>query len=85
MEPFEVEWAAEAEDELAVWWLAAGDRPALTLATELADRHLARNPHHYGVALAEGLWAMTVPPLRIYYRISDADHRVEVTNVRRIG
>ena len=55
MNPFTVEWSLEAEDALALSWLHEPNRTALTLATELADRHLATDPYRYGELIAEGL------------------------------
>jgi len=85
MNPFAVDWSIEAEDALALHWLHDSNRSALTLATELAERHLANDPFRYGQSIAEGLWAIDVPPLRLYYEIDEGNRRVEVTGVRRLA
>jgi hypothetical protein len=85
MNPYEVVYYPEAEDDLAILWLRASDRTAVALASELADRLLAVDPYQNGLPLAEGLWAITVAPLRFYFQIDEASRRVEVTRVRRLG
>jgi hypothetical protein len=84
MNPYEVVYYPEAEDDLALLWLRATDRSAVTLASELADRLLAADPYQAGTPLAEGLWAITVPPLRFYFEIDEAARRVEVARVSRL-
>jgi hypothetical protein len=84
MNPYEVVYSPEAEDDLTLLWLHATDRSAVTLASELADRLLAADPYQTGVPLAEGLWAITVPPLRLYFEIDESARRVEVARVSRL-
>jgi hypothetical protein len=81
MKPFDVEWLPEAEDELAVMWLNAVDRPAVTAAQARADQLLARDPDANGRHLSEGLYAIDVLPLRLNYTINRAARKVEVSEV----
>jgi hypothetical protein len=84
MNPYTVEWTPEAENQLALIWLRASDRAAITAAQNQADRLLARDPHGHGRSLSEGLHQIDCPPLAISYTIDDTRREVEVTGVREI-
>jgi hypothetical protein len=81
MNPYLVVWTREAEDALALVWLYSTNRSALTLASELAERLLGRDPHTYGEVVAEGLYAISVPPIRLYFEVDVQARSVTVTNV----
>jgi hypothetical protein len=85
MPTYSVFWTSEAEDDLALIWQRAADRSAVVKSAELADRYLGSNPHHYGNPLSEGLWAILVPPLQVYFQIDEEARRIDVTHVRRIA
>lgn len=71
MKLYEVVWSKEALHALADIWLVARDRSAIALASELADRQLMTNPHQFAHPVAEGLMAMTIPPMRFYYSVDE--------------
>lgn len=79
MTPFDVDWLPVAEDELARIWLRAHDRQAVSAAQARADHLLARDPVGNGRHVAEGLYAIDVPPLRLTYTIDSTTRKVEVT------
>jgi mRNA-degrading endonuclease RelE of RelBE toxin-antitoxin system len=81
MNSFAVEWAASAEDELALLWMQAADRQAVNAAQVRADQLLAADPVGNGHPLSEGLYRLTVPPLKLIYTIDEQNRRVEVAAV----
>ena len=85
MAAYRVIWRARGRRDLAAVWIAAPDKSRVAQAQATADRLLATDPHRYGSYLAEGLWAITVSPLRISFQIDDARSRVLVTNVNRVA
>jgi hypothetical protein len=82
---YRVVWRSKARRDLAAVWILSPDKTAVTQAQATADRWLAADPQRYGHALAEGLWALTVPPLRISFEIDDARSLVIVTDVNLIA
>ena len=85
MAAYRVVWARKALRDLAAIWLAAPDKHAVTQAQATADRWLASDPYRNGQLLAEGLWAVTVVPLRLSFEIDDTRSRVNVTDVNRVA
>ncbi|MBP86662.1 MAG: hypothetical protein CMJ64_08100 [Planctomycetaceae bacterium] len=73
----------DARDELAQIWLEvpASDRGSVTTAANRADRQLSTNPTAKAVYLSEGLWKLQVPPLTLYFDVSEDKLTVQVTNV----
>jgi hypothetical protein len=76
------QWLHDARDELADLWLNAADRKAVTQAAYDAERELAQSPTARAQFIAEGLWRLDVPPIRIYFSLREADHIVEVVSVK---
>ena len=64
-------------------WLDATEssRQSVTMAANTADRHLLAQPTREAVHLSEGLWKLDVPPLILYFHLSEDETTVEVTNV----
>jgi mRNA-degrading endonuclease RelE of RelBE toxin-antitoxin system len=83
--PYRVVWDRKARRDLATIWVGAPDKNAVTQAQATADRWLATDPYLYGQPLAEGLWAITVLPLRICFEVDDARSLVKVTDVNRVA
>ena len=81
MNPFAVEGEASAEDELALLWMKAADRQAVNAAQVRADQLLAANLIGNGRHLSEGLYQLTVPPLKLSYTVDEGNRRVEVISV----
>ncbi len=61
-------------------WLTAPNRAAVTQAQFQVDQILAADPRR-GKHLAEGLFAIEVLPLKVYYEIDEANQRVVVTDL----
>jgi plasmid stabilization system protein ParE len=79
---YTVDWTPEARSQLAAIWVQhVPHRQAITAAQARIDRLLAANPLRIGKPLAEGLYAIDVPPLRAIYEVSDADQLVTVVSV----
>lgn len=81
MSAWTVHWLSQAEDDLADLWLHASDRPAVTAAQDQLEQLLQRDPLGHGSELGEGLWKITVDPLKAYYTVEEPARRVTVTNV----
>lgn len=75
-------WTREAEAELAEIWLASGTRKLVTYASSQIDAALKHQAEVYGSSLAEGIWALDEPPLRVLYEILDADCVVRILQVK---
>ena len=84
MTPYTVVWVQSVEDELVEIWLAANDRNVITSATHLVDQELGTDADSKGENVAEGLRALTVPPLRVIFTVSTTDRLVEVVRVARL-
>jgi hypothetical protein len=81
---YSVEWTEDTLAVLAVLWMQASDRQAVTAAQAAIDRLLATDPHGAASAVSEGLYALEVPPLKVHFEISQAQNAVTVVSVRRI-
>jgi mRNA-degrading endonuclease RelE of RelBE toxin-antitoxin system len=80
---YSVEWEPGAEDELAAIWVAnVLRRRDVTAAADRIERALAVDPRRHGRPVAEGLFAIHVPPLRVTYEILDAERMVMIVAVR---
>jgi hypothetical protein len=82
MNEYAVVWEPDAEDMLALVWLAAPNRNAVAAAQAAADALLATDPLAYADHVREGLWRPTVLPIAVYFSIDEAARRVEVSAVR---
>jgi hypothetical protein len=80
---YTVVWLHEAEDELALLWLAASDRNAITAAQAKIDKELAREPEVVGAHVAEGLYQVHIGPLKASFEIEESDRVVRVVAVRK--
>lgn len=85
MSSYRVVWTGQARRDLAAIWLNSSDRNAVARAQAICDQGLAFDPERHGEFLAEGLWAITVAPLRLSFEIDGARSRVLVTNVNRVA
>ena len=84
MNPFVVDWEPEATDELALLWMQATDRRAVTRAQAEADRLLGADPVANGRLLSEGLYLLIVPPLGVFYEVDLGTRHVKVTWVAAV-
>ena len=79
-----VVWLQSALDDLARFWIKTVHRQAITDSADLADDYLATDAHLKGEALSEGLRAVTVGLLRLYFVVREPDRIVEIAYVKGI-
>jgi hypothetical protein len=79
-----VEWLPDAEADWLDIWLDAADPPAVSMARIRIDQLLADDPVGNGQHLAEGLYAISVTPLRAYYTIDPVHRHVKIQMVRSL-
>ena len=82
---FGVRWSDEATEALAgavVVYFAAGQARRITQAERILDLLLSDDPIRNGSALPEGLYQITVSPLRAYYEVDSDSAVVLVTGIR---
>jgi hypothetical protein len=84
MNPFIVVWWQYAQSRLAVEWLNAMDRAAITQAADEIDRRLAADPTICAESDHEELYRFTVSPLTIQFTIDQVNHAVTIWTVRSI-
>ena len=84
MTRYTVVWLESAIDDLARFWMKTVHKREVTKSADLADEYLATDAHKKGEPLAEGLRAVTVGLLRLYFTVREHDRVVEVAYVRRI-
>jgi hypothetical protein len=84
MTRYTVVWLESALDDLARFWLKTVHRQAVTDSADLADDYLAIDAHIKGESLSEGLRAVTVGLLRLYFVVREQDRVVEIAYVKRI-
>ena len=82
---YSVDWDDDPLATLAVIWTAAPNRQAVTAAQAEIDRLLASNPLAHGRPSSEGLYAITIPPLRAQYEIYHANRSVKVVSVSELA
>ena len=75
---FFVDWNENARNGLASAWISSSDRNAITKAEAKIDRLLSLDPFSHGEPLAEGLFAINVPPLRVTHEVSEDEQKVYV-------
>jgi plasmid stabilization system protein ParE len=76
---FTVSWRPEAEDNLAIAWMIAADRQAVTQASHRADEILASAPDQGQEFYGD--WLLAVPPLYVVYNYSVDKRQVTVLDV----
>lgn len=77
---YTVVWLTTPEARLAHIWNTASDRQAVTEAANRIDLLLGQSPETVGESLY-GDWLVTVPPLFVIYKYSEADRLVTVLDV----
>jgi hypothetical protein len=78
---YRVRWSRVAVAALATFWMRATDREAGTRAQAEIDRLLRSDPLVNGTHLSEGLYAISVHPLRAHFEVSTADKRVRIVGL----
>jgi hypothetical protein len=80
---YTVLWRREALDELAIAWMMAADREAVTVASAQIDRLLRAAPLEQGESREEGTRVLLIPPLGAEYEVEEGDRKVYVNSVWR--
>jgi hypothetical protein len=78
MNPFIVVWWEYAQSRLAVEWLNAMDRGAITQAANEIDRRLAADPTSCAESGHEELYRITVRPLTVQFTIDHVNRAVTI-------
>jgi hypothetical protein len=84
MKPFIVVWWEYAQSRLAVEWLNALDRAAITSAANEIDRRLAADPTACVEGDHEQLLRFTVSPLSVQFTVDPVNRSVTIWTVRLI-
>lgn len=81
---YTVLWSPDAEGDLTLLWLDSSAREAIATAADAIERQLSQAPERHGVYLAEGLYSVDQPPLRVIFEIDDTDYIARVVKVKRV-
>lgn len=73
-----VTWRRSAEDKLAKLWMAAPDREQVADAADRIDELLRRDPNAQGESRWEQTRFLNLPPLAVYFDVSEQDRQVHV-------
>lgn len=85
MTRYQVVSRPEVDDELADIWLnSSADKEAIRRAVTLVERSLAANPTQAGSHVAEGLWGIDVPPLRVFYTVDESRRIVYLAQFKKL-
>lgn len=85
MKQYTVSWRPEIQADLADIWMAAPDRRSISAAADRIDELLSRDAASQGTEVHEGLRALIVEPLLVYFTASEPDRLVTVWAVRTSG
>jgi len=78
---YNVFWIPSAEQELALIWLGAADRAAVTRAAHALDRLIGEHGPRFGESRPEGWRVLHEAPLGITFTVDEGDRRVRVLHV----
>jgi hypothetical protein len=80
---FTVVWDKDAEDELTRLWLEnPAMRQQITAASDLFDQSLSLRPLELGVESAPNTRQYVEPPLKVLFKVSEADRLVRVLFIK---
>jgi plasmid stabilization system protein ParE len=82
MTRFTVSWRPEIQADLADIWMNAVDRHSVAIAANRIDDLLSVDATSRGLEIHEGLHALVVEPLVVYFSVSEPDRLVTVWRVR---
>jgi hypothetical protein len=85
MNPYGLNWLQSAINDLAAIWTASPDQAAVTRAADALDAELVRNGRRNAKAVSEGLFSLTLAPLRVLFTVDETARVVEVVSVQRIA
>lgn len=83
MSRFRLDWQPRALDDLADIWMKAPDRAAVNLAIDFLEAQLAESPAVWGRELSEGLYQITIQPVRLLFTVDTKGQIVKVLYARR--
>ena len=72
------------DDELALIWMQARDRPAVTAASNRIERALKRDADRKGTLLDDGSRVYFDSPLYVNYTVSPDDRLVTILGFRHV-
>jgi plasmid stabilization system protein ParE len=75
----------ETKSDLADIWTNAADRASISTASDRVDQLLSRDAPTQGADVHEGLRALAVEPLLVYFTMSEPDRLAIVWAVRTTG
>lgn len=78
---FRVVYHSDPESDLAHFWIHSSDKKSITKAVQRIDQLLASNPRIHGVEVAEELFAIEVPPLKVFFEIHEQTREIHVTGI----
>lgn len=82
---YTVIWLNAALAELATAWMNATDRSAVTAASHRIDTRLADDPVNEGESRTGNRRITFEAPLRVLFRVFEADRKVEVISAAAFG
>lgn len=82
MKAYTVVWPELIRDQLAEMWLGSVDRNEISLAANLIDNILARNPTGVGSEIGPSLRYADFGVLRVMYELSELDRRVRISAIK---
>jgi plasmid stabilization system protein ParE len=82
MTRYTVSWRPETKADLAEIWMNSTDRRLISAAANRIDELLSRDATSQGNDVHEGLRALAVDPLLVYFTVSEADRLATVWSVR---
>ena len=80
---FRLHWQPRALDDLADIWIRAPDRQAVNIAVDLIEAQLMANPAGWGTQLSEGLYQISIRPIRLLFTWDANQGIVKVLGARR--
>jgi hypothetical protein len=78
---YTVVWLPAAEDDLAILWINAPDRAAVSAAANSIDTQLRRDPYAMSQARSGRKRIMKMPPVAVAFDVSDPDLLVTVWRI----
>ena len=75
----------KAENDLALLWLRASDRRAISQAADAIDQVLREDAPQKGCKAGQGIRQLIVSPLVAEFSVQEHDRTVTIWSVRHIG
>jgi hypothetical protein len=85
MSPYQVIWEPSAWKRARTMWETSTNKRAFNNARKQIKKSLGNDPHGNGIALSEGLWRISCPPLLVCYSIDTPNMQVVISDVYEIA